>query len=111
MHGLSLIGYSVLLQGAYTRQDRAVPAQYAGPEACDRLEVLRIVAAELDATLNQVVIAWMLHSDPLVLPIVAGSRPEQLTENLAALRILLSEDQMRRLNAAGNPDIQQAWLR
>ena len=111
VNGLTLIGYSVLLQGAYTRPDRPLPAQYAGPEACERLGVLRAVAAEHDASLSQVVIAWMLHSDPPVLPIVAGSRLEQLTENLASLDIRLSEDQMRRLDAAGNPDIKQAWLR
>ena len=110
-NGLTLIGYSVLLQGAYTRQDRALPAQYAGPEACERLDVLRAVAAELDVTLNQLVIAWMLHSDPPVLPIVGGSRVEQLAENMAALRIRLSEEQMARLDQAGNPDIKQAWLR
>lgn len=110
-NGLTLIGYSVLLQGAYTREDRPVPAQYAGPEARERLDVLRTVAAELGATLNQIVIAWMLHSDPPVLPIIGGSRPEQLAENLAALEIRLSEDQMRRLDAAGNPDIKQSWLR
>jgi aryl-alcohol dehydrogenase-like predicted oxidoreductase len=109
--GLTLIGYSVLLQGAYTRGDRPVPSQYAGPEACERLGVLKAVASELDVTLNQLVIAWMLHSNPPVLPIVAGSRLEQLAENLAALRIQLSEDQMSRLDAAGNPDIKQAWLR
>ena len=110
-NGLSLIGYSVLFQGAYTRQDRPLPAQYAGPEACERLDVLKAVAAELDVTLNQLVIAWMLHSDPPVLPIIGGSRVEQLAENLAAVRIRLSEEQMARLDSAGNPDIKKAWLR
>ena len=110
-NGLTLIGYSVLLQGAYSREDRPIPSQYAGVDAGERLAVLKTVAAEVGATLNQVVIAWMLHSDPPVLPIVAGSKLEQLAENLAALRIDLSADQMSRLNAAGNPDIKQAWLR
>ena len=72
-----MIGYSVLLQGAYTRPDRPIPAQYAGPDAEARLAVLKEVANETGATLNQVVIAWMLQSDPPILPIVAGSRPEQ----------------------------------
>jgi aryl-alcohol dehydrogenase-like predicted oxidoreductase len=109
--GLALIGYSVLLQGAYTRSDRPVPAQYAGPDADARLEVLNAVAAEVGATPNQVVIAWMLGSDPPVLPIVAGSRPEQLCENLGALNVKLSEEQIRRLDTAGNPQIREAWLR
>jgi aryl-alcohol dehydrogenase-like predicted oxidoreductase len=109
--GLALIGYSVLLQGAYTRPDRPMPAQYAGPEADQRLAALRQVAQEVGADANQVIIAWMRQSDPPVLPIIAGSRPEQLRQNIAALGITLNEDQMQRLNTAGNPEIKQAWLR
>jgi aryl-alcohol dehydrogenase-like predicted oxidoreductase len=108
---LTLVGYSVLLQGAYTRSDRPVPAQYAGQEADERLAALRQVAHEVGADANQVVIAWMRQSDPPVLPIVAGSRPEQLRQNIAALKIRLNEDQMQQLNAAGNPEVKKAWLR
>lgn len=109
--GLALIGYSVLLQGAYTRSDRSVPAQYAGPEADQRLAALQQVAQELGADPNQVVIAWMRQSDPPVLPIIAGSRPEQLRQNIGALGVRLNEDQMQRLNTAGNPEMKKAWLR
>lgn len=108
---VALIGYSVLIQGAYTRTDRQIPAQYAGQEASERLGALKGVAEETGATANQVVIAWMMQSGPPILPIVAGSRPEQLAENIGALRISLSEDQMARLDSAGNPGINQAWLR
>ena len=108
---IALIGYSTLLQGAYTRPERAVPLQYAGPDADARLAVLKCVAEELGATLNQVVIAWLLQSYPPVLPIIAGSRPEQVRENLAALDIRLSSEQVQRLDTAGNPEIKQAWLR
>jgi len=109
--GITLIAYSVLLQGGYTRPDRQIPAQYAGADAAERLDVLSAVAAEAGATLNQVIIAWMLQGDPPVLPIMAGSRVEQLAENIAALQIELSGDQIRRLDSAGNPDVKQAWLR
>src|SRR5437870_2302519 len=50
-------------------------------------------------------------SDPPVRPIVAGSRPEQLAENMEALGVTLTTEQMTRLYEAGNPAIQQAWLR
>jgi aryl-alcohol dehydrogenase-like predicted oxidoreductase len=109
--GLALVGYSVLLQGAYTRPDRPVPAQYAGPEADQRLAALRQVAQEVGTDPNQVVIAWLRQGDPPVLPIIAGSRPEQLRQNIAALGIRLTEDQMQRLNTAGNPEVKKAWLR
>jgi aryl-alcohol dehydrogenase-like predicted oxidoreductase len=52
----------------------------------------------------------MRQSKPSILPIIAGSRVEQLAENIAALDLVLSDDQMQRLNTAGNPVIKQAWL-
>lgn len=109
--GMTLIAYSILLQGAYTREDKPIPAQFAGPEADDRLAMLKEVANEAGATMNQVIIAWMRQSTPFVLPIIAGSSTDQLDENISALDISLSEDQMERLNTAGNPVIKQAWLR
>jgi aryl-alcohol dehydrogenase-like predicted oxidoreductase len=111
LRGIALVGYSVLLQGAYTREDRPVPAQYAGPEADERLGVLEEVVKETGATMNQVIIAWMLGGDPPVLPIIAGSRPEQIEETLMAVGLTLSDEQFDRLTTAGNPDIKQAWLR
>lgn len=109
--GITLIAYSILAQGAYTRADRPVPAQYAGPEADERMEALRAVAQESGATVNQVIIRWMLQGDPPILPIIAGSRPEQLKENLRALNFTLTGDQVERLTVAGNPDVKKAWLR
>jgi aryl-alcohol dehydrogenase-like predicted oxidoreductase len=58
-----------------------------------------------------VIIAWMLQSDPVVLAIIAGSTPAHIAENLGALDVTLSDEQMRRLTTAGNPDIKKAWLR
>jgi len=109
--GLTMIGYSILLQGAYTRIDRSVPSQYAGPEADVRLDALESVASEVGATQNQVVIAWMRQSDPPMIPVIAGSRREQVLENIDALDIRLTADQITRLDSAGNPDVKQAWLR
>jgi len=110
-HGMTLMGYSVLLQGAYTREDRPVPAQFAGIDADERMLALKAVADEVGATVNQVIIAWMSRSDPPVLPIIAGSNTKQLIENITGLDISLSANQMKRLDVAGNPDIKKAWLR
>ncbi len=109
-HGVALIGYAILLQGAYTRADRPVPAQFAGPDSDQRLAVLRAVAQETGCTPSQAIIAWMRQSTPAILPIIAGSRTEQLGENIAALNITLSNDQMHRLNVAGNAQAEQGWI-
>jgi len=106
---LTLVAYSVLLQGAYTHPERPVPAQYAGPDADQRLSVLKTVAQEVGATPNQVVIAWLLAGH--VVPIIAASKVEQIEENVAALNIELSEQQIERLNRAGDPSLESEWLR
>jgi aryl-alcohol dehydrogenase-like predicted oxidoreductase len=108
--GIALIAYSVLLQGAYTRSDRELPAQFAGPESEERLDTLKGVAKETGYSPNQVIIAWMRQSKPAVLPIITGSKIEQLKENIAALSLKLSDQQMQKLNTAGDPVIRQAWI-
>jgi aryl-alcohol dehydrogenase-like predicted oxidoreductase len=108
--GIALVGYSVLLQGAYTRGDREIPQQFIGPDSDSRLAVLKAIADEAKVTANQVIVAWMRQSKPSILPIVAGSRVEQLAENFAALDLTLSDEQMSRLTTAGNPHIKRAWL-
>ena len=99
----TLLAYSALLGGAYTRADREIPAQYAGDDTEARLAALRAVAEEAGATPNQVVLAWMRESDPQVLPLIAASTGKQLKENIDALDVRLTADQMERLNAAGGP--------
>jgi aryl-alcohol dehydrogenase-like predicted oxidoreductase len=98
---VTLLAYSPLLSGAYTRAERPLGAQYQSDDNQDRLLALRRVAEECGANLNQVILAWMLQSDPVVLPIFSASSPEQMQEDLDALNIQLSEDQMNRLNEAG----------
>jgi aryl-alcohol dehydrogenase-like predicted oxidoreductase len=98
--GITLLAYSVLLNGAYTRSDRQLPEQVSGSENEKRLTTLRSVASETGATVNQVILAWMMQSNPAVLPLIAASDEAQLQENLAALELRLSSEQMERLNKA-----------
>jgi aryl-alcohol dehydrogenase-like predicted oxidoreductase len=97
--GVGLLAYSVLLGGAYTRDDRPLPDGYAGADADARLAVLREVAGETGATPNQVVLAWLLRGAPPVIPLIGASSEEQLAENLGALELELSAEQLERLNA------------
>jgi aryl-alcohol dehydrogenase-like predicted oxidoreductase len=98
---VTLLAYSPLLGGTYTRSDRPLHAAYRGSDTDVRLAVLRSVAAECGATPNQVILAWMLQSEPAVLPVMAVSTPEQLQENLAALELRLDQEQLKRLHEAG----------
>lgn len=98
--GVTMLAYSPLLSGAYNRSDRSFQEQYMSPDTDARLVALKKVASELDATVNQIVLAWMVHSDPCVIPLVAASMEEQMQENLEALEIKLSVEHMDYLNNA-----------
>jgi len=101
VRGITMLAYSPLLSGAYsTRPDRTFPEQFEGPDTDVRVAALKTVAEDVGATLNQVVLAWMLQSDPPVIPLVAGSTLAQMEENYGALEIELSIEQMDYLNGA-----------
>ncbi|GGT24035.1 oxidoreductase [Streptomyces kurssanovii] len=61
------------------------------------------VAAELDATPTQVVLAWLLGHSPVVLPIPGTTRIDHLEENLAAERLQLSPAHRDRLDRLPAP--------
>jgi aryl-alcohol dehydrogenase-like predicted oxidoreductase len=107
---VALVAYSVLLQGAYSRTERDLPVQFAGQESNERLNVLVEVANEVGRSVNQVIIAWMRQSKPAVLPIIAGSKIDQLKENIAACGLTLTEEQMYKLDTAGDPIDKQGWI-
>lgn len=99
--GLTLLAYSALLGGAYTRADREIDEVYHSPDSETRLAALKAVAEETGATPNQVVLAWMIQGQPSVLPLIAASTPAQLQENIDALPLHLSNEQVARLTTAG----------
>ena len=109
-YGIALMGYSILLRGAYTRSDRDFPVQFAGEDSSQRLDALQAVSREAGCTPAQTIIAWMRQSTPPVLPIIAASREEQLIENIEALNITLTGAQLQRLSTAGNPTVGQGWI-
>ncbi|MFE0452899.1 aldo/keto reductase [Streptomyces sp. NPDC058914] len=98
--GLTLVAYSPLLTGAYTRTDKPLPPDYDHPGTPARLAVLREVARETGATPNQVVLAWQMGGELPIVPLVGASSPAQLEENLAAVDLELTAEQRARLNAA-----------
>jgi aryl-alcohol dehydrogenase-like predicted oxidoreductase len=98
--GIALWAYSPLLVGAYVRPDRPLPEAYDHPGTSRRLAVLDEVAAELGATRNQVVLAWLTGGRPAITPIVGVSSVDQLDEAMAGSALALTADQRRRLGAA-----------
>lgn len=90
--------YSPLVQGSYDRADRPFPDVYDHPGTTARLAALAEVAEAHGAKPGQVVLSWLVQSEPSLRPIVGVSSLEQLDEALAAPQ--LTPDEMAKLNEA-----------
>jgi aryl-alcohol dehydrogenase-like predicted oxidoreductase len=56
------------------------------------------IAREVDATPQQVTLAWMLAKSPIVIPIPGSSRPETVQASAAAVELQLTPEQVSRLD-------------
>lgn len=101
--GTTVLGYSPLAGGAYTRADRPLPEGYRHPRTEDQLGALEEVAPERGVTRGQVVLAWMAHRSPRVLPVLGFSTEAQLLEGIDAVELTLDPVTMDRLEQARRP--------
>ena len=106
--GLAVTPWGVLEAGALTGApdaERRRPGRSA--DEARVLDVLREVADAHGATPSQVAIAWLLHrpEPPAMVPIVAASRVGQIEDNLAAVGVELSEEELAALDEVGKPQL------
>jgi aryl-alcohol dehydrogenase-like predicted oxidoreductase len=59
------------------------------------------VAQERGVSPQQVALAWELAKSPVVIPIPGSSRPETIQDSVRAVDLELTEDELKRLDAAG----------
>jgi len=103
--GLTLTPWGMLeggaLTGKYLDEDDA-PRRYdgVGPRANALAREVIAVAEEVGATPAQVAIAWVRAQPWHTVPIVGARSAAQLRDNLGALEVELTEDQIARLSAA-----------
>ena len=119
--GLSQIVWSPVAQGVLTGKYLPGQAAPAGSRATDdkggarmigrwmRDDVLAAVqglvpiAAELDLTMAQLAVAWVLQNDNVAAAIIGASRPEQVAENVAAAGVSIPAELMARIDAVLGP--------
>ena len=95
---ISLMAYSPLLGGIYGKQKAALPLQYQSLANEQKMASLRALTSKTPFTANQLVLSWMLHSSPQVIPLVTGSNEKQLNENLESVSISLTSEDMNLLD-------------
>lgn len=109
--GIGQIPYSPLAQGLlsdkYLSGDIPADSRGAGnadlekrlKESLPVMQALAAFAKERDATLSQLALAWLLHQPTMVAPIIGATRPEQVHENVKAVDVKLSKDDLRQIDS------------
>jgi aryl-alcohol dehydrogenase-like predicted oxidoreductase len=103
-----------LLTGKYTRDGGGdgrhtlgwkEPPIYDRDRLFDIVDVIVAVAKEQNITAAQVALAWLLQRPTVTSVIIGGRTDEQFADNLAAVDVKLSEDQIARLDKVSRPDL------
>jgi aryl-alcohol dehydrogenase-like predicted oxidoreductase len=114
--GIGFVSYSPLGRGFFTGRFHA-PADLPADETDFRhqqprfqpdnlahnltmLEQLESIAAEKGTTVGQLAIAWVLHQGQDIVPIPGTKRRAFLEENVGAAEVTLTDDDLRRIDAA-----------
>src|SRR6202034_174366 len=110
--GIGIVPYSPLGRGFLTGEITTVEdlaaddfrrhsPRFAGENFQRNLELVervRALAAEKDCTPGQLALAWLLHQGEDVVPIPGTRRINRLEENVGALEVVLSAEDLRRID-------------
>ena len=114
--GVSQIVWSPIAQGVLSGKYQPGQAPPQGSRATDekggadtikrfmtddvltRVQALRPVADELELTMAQLAVAWVLQNDNVASAIIGASRPEQVHENVVASGVRIPEELMGRID-------------
>jgi aryl-alcohol dehydrogenase-like predicted oxidoreductase len=108
--GIGLMVWSPLaggfLSGKYDRDGKGSDGRRANfdfppinkDRAYDVIEAMRPIADAKGVSVAQIALAWLLHQDAVTSVIVGAKRVDQLTDNIAASEVKLSEADLNTLN-------------
>lgn len=95
------------LSGKYTRKVNAEEGRRVNfdfppvnkDKAFDIIDVMQEIAVAKDVTVPQVALGWLLHQPVVTSVIIGAKRPEQLQDNLKAVDLKLTADELAQLEA------------
>ncbi|WP_242095771.1 aldo/keto reductase [Sphingomonas sp. CROZ-RG-20F-R02-07] len=121
--GVGLMVWSPLaggfLSGKYARDQQGGEGRRAAfdfpPVNKDRgfdvIDAIRPIAEAHGASVAQVALAWLLHQKAVTSVIVGANKPEQLVDNLGAVDLVLSADDLATLDAVSAlPPEYPGWM-
>jgi aryl-alcohol dehydrogenase-like predicted oxidoreductase len=107
VYGVGVIPYSPIaggfLSGKYSQERTEVDSKrnvsrYYNERSWKILEAVRQVASQANASVSQVALAWVLRQPVITSPIIGPRNVEQLEDNLGALPLQLTQDQLEILD-------------
>jgi aryl-alcohol dehydrogenase-like predicted oxidoreductase len=116
--GISQIVWSPIAQGVLTGKYKPGAALPAGTRATDekggaqtisrfmtddiltRVQKLQPIADELNLSMAQLAVAWVLQNDNVAAAIIGASRPEQVKENVAAAGVTIPTELLAKIDDA-----------
>jgi len=123
--GLSQIVWSPIAQGVLTGKYKPGTEPPAGSRATDekgganmiarwmrdevltKVQELQPIADELQLSLAQLAVAWVLQNDNVASAIIGASRPEQVHDNVAAAGVKLDADLLTKIDEILDPVIER----
>jgi aryl-alcohol dehydrogenase-like predicted oxidoreductase len=123
--GMSQIVFSPIAQGVLTGKYRPGEQPPAGSRATDekggadmirrgmsddvlkRVQQLEPLAKEAGLSMAQLAVAWTLQNSNVSSAIIGASRPEQVTDNVAAAGVRLDDDLMAKIDDVLDPVIER----
>jgi aryl-alcohol dehydrogenase-like predicted oxidoreductase len=112
-YGLGVTSYSPLaggfLTGKYSKDKlpdskraETTKARYFKDRNFKIVDTLEELATTHDASIPQIALAWVLAQETVTAPIIGANSAQQLEENLGALELKLTPDDINRLNEASD---------
>jgi aryl-alcohol dehydrogenase-like predicted oxidoreductase len=74
--------------------------RFMNDDVLTRVQALKPIAEELELTMAQLAVAWVLQNDNVSAALVGASRPEQVQENVKAAGVVIPDESMKRIDEA-----------
>ncbi|SRR5579883_280087 len=119
--GIGVIPWSPLARGLLARNwnaqtkrtetDRFTKVLYAQAEEANQqiVETVKAIAEARQVSMAQIALAWLFSKGVVTAPIVGVTKPQHLTEAVAALDLKLSDEEIRRLETPYIPKLPVAF--
>jgi aryl-alcohol dehydrogenase-like predicted oxidoreductase len=118
---VGVIPWSPLARGLLTREwsaktnrsetDKFTKALYSQAEEANHTIVatVKAIAEERHVPMAQIGLAWLLQKEAVTAPIVGVTKPQHLTDAVAAVNLKLSDEEIRRLEAPYIPQMPEGF--